>query len=142
MKLIPLILCLIVPVWMWYLGKKYRNGNVPFGKEKGIRYRSKRASASEQAWVFANDLYFNISRHAIDMAERMKDLFISKGYKLFIDSPTNQQFVILGDSQMEKLKEKVAFSFWEKTDESHTVVRFATSWSTTEADLRYLEEVI
>ena len=62
MKLIPLILCLIVPVWMWYLGKKYRNGNVPFGKEKGIRYRSKRASASEQAWVFANDLYFNMLR--------------------------------------------------------------------------------
>ncbi len=92
--------------------------------------------------LFTDDLYFRISRHAIDMAERMKELFVSKGYKLFIDSPTNQQFVILEDSRMEKLGKKVAFSFWEKADESHTVVRFATSWSTTEADLRYLEEVI
>lgn len=92
--------------------------------------------------LFTDDLYFRISRHAIDMAERMKELFVSGGYKLFIDSPTNQQFVILEDSQMEKLREKVAFSFWERIDENHTVVRFATSWSTTEADLQYLEEVI
>ncbi len=92
--------------------------------------------------LFTDDLYFRISRHAIDMAERMKELFISKGYELFIDSPTNQQFVILEDSRMEKLREKVAFSFWEKTDGSHTVVRFATSWSTTEEDLRLLEEAL
>ena len=92
--------------------------------------------------LFTDDLYFRISRHAIDMAERMKELFVSKGYKLFIDSPTNQQFVILEDSMMEKLRERVAFSFWEKADRSHTVVRFATSWSTTEEDLRLLEEAV
>lgn len=62
MILFPLLLCLVVPVWMWYLGRTYRNGNVPYRKSKGIRYRSKRAAASEEAWVFANDLYFNMLR--------------------------------------------------------------------------------
>ena len=62
MILFPLLLCLVVPVCMWYLGRKYRNGGVPYGKKKGIHYRSKRAVKSEQAWVFANDLYFNMLR--------------------------------------------------------------------------------
>ena len=43
---------------------------------------------------------------------------------------------------MEAMRKHVAFSFWEKYDESHTVVRFATSWSTTEEDLAALEKVL
>ncbi len=62
MILLPLLLCLVVPVWMWYLGRTYRNGGVPYGKKKGIRFYSKRASASEQVWIFANNLYFNMLR--------------------------------------------------------------------------------
>ena len=41
---------------------------------------------------------------------------------------------------MEAMKEHIGFSFWEKYDESHTVVRFATGWSTTEDDLAVLEK--
>ena len=36
---------------------------------------------------------------------------------------------------MEDLKEKILFSFWEKYDDTHTVIRFVTSWSTQEEDL-------
>ena len=50
--------------------------------------------------------------------------------------------MILGNRQMEALREKVAFSFWEKADEEHTVVRFATGWSTEETDLQALEEAL
>lgn len=43
---------------------------------------------------------------------------------------------------MNILKEKVAFSFWEKYDENHTVVRFATSWATTDEDIEQLRKII
>ncbi len=92
--------------------------------------------------LFTNNLYFEISAYAIEMAERLKKMFKEKGYTFYLESPTNQQFLLLEDSKMEQLKEKVAFSFWEKADENHTVVRFATSWSTTEEDMKKLEEIL
>ncbi len=92
--------------------------------------------------LFTENLYFRIGRYGIDMAERLKDIFASKGIRMFIDSPTNQQFPVLENSQMERLKEKVSFSVWEKYDENHTVLRFATSWSTTEDDLMRLSEAL
>lgn len=88
--------------------------------------------------LFTDDLYMKISRHAIDMAEILKDGFREKGYVFYIGSPTNQQFVILENQEMEELSKKVAFSFWEKYDEEHTVVRFATSWATKEENIRTL----
>ena len=92
--------------------------------------------------LFTDDLYFRIGRHAIEMAERMKKIFADRGYEFFLESPTNQQFIILENPVMEKLQKDLAFSFWEKKDEDHTVVRFATSWSTTEEDLQLLAEVL
>lgn len=81
--------------------------------------------------LFTDDLYYEISKNAIDRAEELKELFKAEGYHFYLESPTNQQFLILEDEEMRKLQESVAFSFWEKYDENHTVVRFATSWATT-----------
>lgn len=92
--------------------------------------------------LFTDGLYYEISKHAIKMAEDLKRLFREKGYRFYLDSPTNQQFIILEDSQMQKLQQEVAFSFWEKYDESHTVVRFATSWATTEEDIERLGRLL
>lgn len=80
--------------------------------------------------LFSDNLYFDISRHAVEMAQLLKDGFIEKGYQTLIDSPTNQQFIILENSKLEVLQEQVRFSVWEKHDDTHTVVRFATSWAT------------
>ncbi len=92
--------------------------------------------------LFTDDLYLNISRHAIDCAEEMKCIFEEKGYSFYLKSPTNQQFIILENSKMEILKEKVKFSFWEPYDEKNTVVRFATSWATTREDLEALKAIL
>ena len=92
--------------------------------------------------LFTDDLYLHISAHAIEMAEQMKKLFKEAGLTFYLESPTNQQFVILENGQMEKLSESIAFSFWEKYDEEHTVVRFATSWSTTDEDMEVLGEAL
>ena len=92
--------------------------------------------------LFEDDLYFKISRHAIEMAEKLREILLRKGYRLFLDSPTNQQFVIVDNDTLASWQGKLAVSFWEKYDEAHTVVRFATSWSTTDEDLAALEELL
>lgn len=92
--------------------------------------------------LFTDDLYFKISRHAIDMAKMLKDILKKKGYRFYLESPTNQQFIILDNEKMKTLQEQVAFSFWEKYDEKNTVVRFATGWSTTTEELKALETIL
>lgn len=92
--------------------------------------------------LFTDDLYWNISRYAIEMAEQLKYVLQEKGYRYAWDTPTNQQFVVLENNRMEELRKSVAFSFWEKYDDNHTVVRFATSWSTTQEDIEFLKEIL
>ena len=92
--------------------------------------------------LFTNDLYFEIGKHVIDMAEKLKKILAEKGYRFFMNSPTNQQFVILENQKLKELKEQVALSIWEPYDGDHTVVRFATAWSTTDEDLEALKKIL
>jgi len=92
--------------------------------------------------LFTDDLYFRISRHAIDMAEEMKQIFFDRGYRFYIDSPTNQQFVIISNDEVERLARHVLFTHWGPADKDHTICRFVTSWATTEEELRMLKEII
>jgi len=125
----------------------FTKGNMPehfdtVAKQRGAMIAKGRLLGCQFDALFTDDTYMKISRHAIDMAEKIRETFTSKGYRMFIDSPTNQQFVILENKNMEELRPKVGFCFWEKYDEDHTVVRFASSWSTTEEDLEYLAGII
>ena len=92
--------------------------------------------------LFTDDLYFKIARHAIDMAERLKQIMQNASIPFFLESPTNQQFVVMENSRIEKLAEHVGFEKWEIVDEDHTAVRFCTSWSTTDEDLTTLEKLL
>lgn len=92
--------------------------------------------------LFTDDLYFKIGRHAIDMAQRLKDIIRNKGLQVWQETPTNQQFVVLENSVRAELSKHMGFAFWEPYDADHTVVRFATSWSTTEEDLDRLEALL
>lgn len=85
--------------------------------------------------LFENNLYFNISNHAIDMAMKIKKAFSDKGYNFLYNSNTNQQFPILPNEVLSKLSEKYSFSFWEKVDENNSAVRFCTSWATKSEDV-------
>jgi threonine aldolase len=92
--------------------------------------------------LFTEGLYFEISKHAIDMAEKLKAGLLQKGCRLYFDSPTNQQFLILENKRMEQLAQRVGFTLWEAFDESHSVVRLATSWATREEDIEVLLELV
>lgn len=111
-------------------------------KKRGALLAKGRLLGIQFDTLFTDQLYFEISRHAIEMAEKLKNLFHEKGFHFYLESPTNQQFIILENTRMKKLREKVRFSFWEKYDENHTVVRFATSWSTTEEDINTLKNLL
>jgi threonine aldolase len=88
--------------------------------------------------LFTDDLYFKISKNAIDMAELLREQLRAKGYKFFLDSPTNQQFIIVEDSKLKEIEPNVGYSFWEKYDDTHTVIRLATDWATTEENIETL----
>ncbi|MBR5233833.1 MAG: low specificity L-threonine aldolase [Clostridia bacterium] len=111
-------------------------------KQHGALLAKGRLTGIQFDTLFTDNLYFKISKNAIDTAEMLKKVLEEKGLRFAWDSPTNQQFVILENSQIEKLKEKVGFSFWEKYDDNHTVVRFATSWSTTKENIENLKNVL
>lgn len=92
--------------------------------------------------LFTGELYFELSRHAIEMAGELKAILHEKGVEFYLESPTNQQFVILDDRRVEELKQQVGFSFWEKYDGGRTVIRLCTSWSTTREDLELLRSIL
>ena len=92
--------------------------------------------------LFTDNLYFEIGKHAIAMAELLKKGLADNDIPLYLNSPTNQQFLLLTDEQAERLKHDVVYSFWEKPDEDHTVIRLVTDWATTEAQVLELVQVI
>ena len=92
--------------------------------------------------LFTDDLYFKLSRHAIEMAMQMKQIFQEKGCEFFIDSPTNQQFVILPNETVERLAAHMEFTHWGKADIHHTICRFVTSWATTQDELNELKRLL
>ena len=107
-------------------------------KQQGALLAKGRLAGVQFDTLFTDDLYCKISKNAIETADRLKQALKEKGYQFFIDSPTNQIFIVLEDCQMEELGKKVEFGFWEKYDENHTVVRFATSWGTKMEDIEEL----
>ena len=111
-------------------------------KQHGAMLAKGRLTGVQFEALFENGLYFEISKNAIDRAEELKELFASRGYEFFLDSPTNQQFIILTNEQMSSIGEKCRFGFWERLDENRCVVRFATSFATTKEDIELLAKII
>ena len=88
--------------------------------------------------LFKDDRYIDIARPAILYADHIRDYLKQNGYQLYGSSPTNQIFFIIENQQLARLEQQVAFSFWEKYDETHTIIRFATSWATQKQDVDQL----
>lgn len=92
--------------------------------------------------LFTADLYMQISRNAIQTAAKIKKELAQKGYQFYIDSPTNQIFVVFPNEQLAALEGRVKLGFWEKYDDAHTVMRIATSWATRMEDVQQLLELL
>ena len=104
----------------------------PLIKQHGALLAKGRLLGIQFETLFTDNLYFEIARHANVQAKRIRDAFVAKGYKLLMESPTNQQFPILPNELVAELRKKFSFESWGFVDEGHTAVRFCTSWATTD----------
>lgn len=109
-----------------------------FIKQKGGMLAKGRLLGLQFYELFRDGLYFELGAHADRLAMMIKSELSNLGYRFFVDSVTNQQFVIVPDNKLEKLKDKYLFSYQQRYDDTHSVVRICTSWATKEEDVREL----
>lgn len=113
-----------------------------FMKQKGGLLAKGRLLGIQFETLFEDGLYFEISKHAVDMAMLIREAFAEKGISFRYDSSTNQQFPILSEEVLMELGKTYSYSIWEKLDSIYSVVRFCTSWSTRKEHVEKLIEDI
>lgn len=109
-------------------------------KQKGGMLAKGRLLGIQFLELFKDGLYFEISKHAIDMAKLLKKSLKEIGYEFYVESVTNQQFVIVPDSKLKELDGKYGYEYQMRYDENNSVVRFCTSWATKEENILNLLE--
>ena len=111
-------------------------------KQRGALLAKGRLLGIQFDTLFTDGLYAHIGETAIVAAQRLQEMLRTHGFTLAFDSPTNQVFVTLENDRLETFEKEIGCSYWEPADETHTIVRLATNWATTEADLQALEKVL
>ncbi len=92
--------------------------------------------------LFTDGLYVRIARNALLQARKLRSVFLTRGYRLYADSPTNQQFFVLPESDAKTLAEKVGFELWARLENGEVAVRFVTSWATTPEQIDELAKLL
>ena len=106
----------------WHI--KQRGAMLAKGRLLGIQFQA----------LLENGLYFEIARHANEMAYRLRDGIAALGYPFPVPSPSNQQFPVLPNTVVQQLQDMgYEFEIDHAEDVAHTCVRFVTSWATPEA---------
>lgn len=104
---------------------KQHGGMLAKGRLLGIQFLT----------LFEENRYFEVSKHAAKLAEKLRAAFRELGVDVLVDSPTNQQFPILPDTVLGKLEEKYVYEYQTRIDEEHSAVRFCTCWATKEENV-------
>ena len=111
---------------------KQRGGMLAKGRLLGLQFEA----------LFTEGLYLKIGEEAVRKALRLREIFEENGFPAAMDSPTNQQFFVLPNSVIDRLKENASFELWGPRGETETTVRFVTGWSTTDEDIETLKRLI
>lgn len=114
----------------------------PLVKQHGALLAKGRLLGVQFGAMFCNGLYERLGCHATSLAQRLKEIFRAAGYKIMIDSPTNQQFVELPNNVIDQLRKNVSFDYWGPRGKEQSIVRFVTSWATSKSDIDELECLI
>lgn len=91
--------------------------------------------------LMEDGLYFKIARHAVEQAMRLRDAFVAKGYCMYSNSPTNQQFVLLDKETIARLEKNFVFEQWFPVGDKMNC-RFVTSWATRPEDVDALIDAL
>ncbi len=115
----------------WHM--KQRGAVLAKGRLLGVQFKA----------MLEDGLYLDMGRHANEMAFRLRDGMAALGYNFPVPSPTNQQFPVLPNTVAKQLEEMgYAFEAQEDVDDTHTLVRFVTSWATpAEAVEQFLKDL-
>ena len=105
---------------------KQHGGMLAKGRLLGIQFET----------LFEDGLYWQISDHALNMADILRTALTDAGLPMQVDSPTNQLFPIVPDSLLQKIREKYAVTYMNRVDETHSCIRLCTSWATREENVR------
>ena len=116
----------------FFTNMKLFGGIIAKGRLLGIQFDT----------LFTDDLYKRLGKNGVDAAMKIKKALLQKGYELYIDSPTNQQFIVVDDALRERLSKDVAFGFMETLENGKHVIRFCTSWATKDEDVERLIAVL
>ena len=114
----------------------------PLVKQHGALLAKGRLLGVQFEAMFSDGLYYTIGRHAVEQALRIREAFRAMDYEVVIESPTNQQFFRLPNEVIDSLREEASFDYWGARGETHSIVRFVTSWSTTAEDVDRLIELL
>jgi len=102
-------------------------------RQRGGLLAKGRAVSIQFQELFRDNLYFDIARHANELAQQLAAGVRECGYKIVVDAPTNQVFPIFPDAVIERLQQDYGFHVWERFDTESSVVRLVTSWATGES---------
>ena len=105
---------------------KQHGGMLAKGRLLGIQFET----------LFEDGLYWEISDHALKMADILRSALTEAGLPMQVQSPTNQLFPIVPDTLLAKIREKYAVSYINRVDADHSCIRLCTSWATREEDVR------
>ena len=120
----------------------FPNGNAPahfftIVKQHGALLAKGRLLGIQFDVLMQDGLYFEIARHAVEQAIRLRDAFVARGYKMYSNSPTNQQFVLLDKATIARLEKDFVFEQWFPVGNLMNC-RFVTSWATRPDDVTAL----
>ncbi len=98
-------------------------------KQKGAMMSKGRVIGIQFMALFQDELYFELAKHANQLAQKMKIAFEAKGYDFLVQTETNQIFPILPNALIDKLKKQYEFHIWKKVNDDYSAIRLVTSWA-------------
>ena len=114
----------------------------PLVKQHGALLAKGRLLGLQFGALFRDGLYERICGDAVGLALRLREIMRKAGYEVVIESPTNQQFFRLPNDVIDRLRKSVSFDYWGPRGAESSIVRFVTSWATTDADIVEMERLI
>ena len=106
----------------WHM--KQRGAMLAKGRLLGVQFQA----------LLKNELYFDMARHANEMALHLRDGITALGYSFPVPSPSNQQFPVFPNTVIQQLQDMgYEFEVDAPVDSSHTRIRLVTSWATPES---------
>lgn len=114
----------------------------PLVKQHGALLAKGRLLGLQFGVLFRDGLYERIGEKAVQHAITIRESFRKAGYEVVIESPTNQQFLRLPNDVIDRLRQDMSFDYWGSRGEQESIVRFVTSWATTDEDISRLQELV